>query len=120
MHEVLTRRQTEEAARAYPELPSLWRCVGGVAPRRGGEPTVDRGGAFRLRSMIKAGLDPAAGTCATGPYLAKLIPALAICAPVTRNSAMWTWTIGAAETVGEGPQDYRRRQGSLRVEVIIA
>jgi predicted amidohydrolase YtcJ len=41
---------------------------------------------FRFRSMIDAGLEPAAGTDMTGIYLANINPFSAIYASVTRNS----------------------------------
>jgi predicted amidohydrolase YtcJ len=72
---------------------------------------------FRFRSMIDAGLEPAAGTDMTGIYLANINPFSAIYACVTRNSdqgifepkeavtvteALKMWTIWAAKSMGEG------------------
>jgi predicted amidohydrolase YtcJ len=71
---------------------------------------------FRFRSMIDAGLEPAAGTDMTGIYLANIDPFSAIYACVTRNSdqgifepeeaitvteALKMWTIWAAKSMGE-------------------
>ena len=71
---------------------------------------------FRFRSMIDAGLEPAAGTDMTGIYLANINPFSAIYACVTRNSdqglfepeeavtvteALKMWTIWAAKSMGE-------------------
>ena len=71
---------------------------------------------FRFRSMIDAGLEPAAGTDVTGIYLANINPFLAIYAAVTRDSdmgifqpeqaisvteALKMWTIWAAKSMGE-------------------
>jgi len=71
---------------------------------------------FRFRSMIDAGLEPAAGTDITGIYLANIDPFKAIYAMVTRNSdkgvfepqeavtvkeALKMWTIWAAKSMGE-------------------
>jgi len=71
---------------------------------------------FRFRSMIDAGLEPAAGTDMTGIYLANINPFSAIYASVTRNSdkgifepkeavsvteALKMWTIWAAKSMGE-------------------
>jgi len=63
---------------------------------------------FRFRSMIDAGLEPAAGTDVTGIYLANINPFPAIYASVTRNSdavsvteALKMWTIWAARAMGE-------------------
>ena len=71
---------------------------------------------FRFRSMIDAGLEPAAGTDMTGIYLANINPFTAIYASVTRNSdmgvfepleavtvmeALKMWTIWAAKSIGE-------------------
>jgi len=71
---------------------------------------------FRFRSMIDAGLEPAAGTDMTGIYLANINPFTAIYASVTRNSdmgvfepveavtvmeALKMWTIWAAKSMGE-------------------
>jgi predicted amidohydrolase YtcJ len=72
---------------------------------------------FRFRSMIDAGLEPAAGTDMTGIYLANINPFSAIYACVTRNSdrglfepqeavtvteALKMWTTWAANSMGEG------------------
>jgi hypothetical protein len=72
---------------------------------------------FRFRSMIDAGLEPAAGTDMTGIYLANINPFSAIYACVTRNSdqgvfepkeavtvteALKMWTTWAAKSLGEG------------------
>jgi predicted amidohydrolase YtcJ len=71
---------------------------------------------FRFRSMIDAGLEPAAGTDMTGIYLANINPFSAIYACVTRNSdagifepreavtvteALKMWTVSAAKSMGE-------------------
>ncbi len=71
---------------------------------------------FRFRSMIDAGLEPAAGSDVTGIYLDNVNPFLAIYAAVTRNSdkgifmpeqaisvteALKMWTIWAAKSMGE-------------------
>ncbi|HTY23100.1 MAG TPA: amidohydrolase family protein, partial [Desulfomonilaceae bacterium] len=71
---------------------------------------------FRFRSMIDAGLEPAAGTDMTGIYMANINPFSAIYACVTRNSdrgafapkeavtvteALKMWTIWAAKSMGE-------------------
>lgn len=71
---------------------------------------------FRFRTMIDAGLEPAAGTDVTGIYLDNINPFLAIYAAVTRNSdmgvfqpeeavsvkdALRMWTIWAAKIMGE-------------------
>jgi predicted amidohydrolase YtcJ len=71
---------------------------------------------FRFRSMIDAGLEPAAGTDMTGIYLANINPFSAIYACVTRTSdmgvflpeqaisvaeALKMWTIWAAKSMGE-------------------
>lgn len=71
---------------------------------------------FKFRSMIDAGLEPAAGTDMTGIYLANINPFSAIYACVTRNSdkgvflpeqavsvteALKMWTIWAAKSMGE-------------------
>ncbi len=71
---------------------------------------------FRFRSMIDAGLEPAAGTDMTGIYLANINPFAAIYACVTRSSdqgvfepreavtvteALKMWTIWAAKSMGE-------------------
>ena len=71
---------------------------------------------FMFRSMIDAGLEPAAGTDVTGIYLDNVNPFLAIYAAVTRNSdngifmpeqsvsvteALKMWTIWAAKSMGE-------------------
>lgn len=71
---------------------------------------------FRFRSMIDAGLEPAAGTDMTGIYLANINPLTAIYAMVTRESDRGTfepkeavsveeafkmWTIWAAKSMGE-------------------
>jgi len=71
---------------------------------------------FKFRSMIDAGLEPAAGTDVTGIYLDNVNPLLAIYAAVTRNSDMGIfmpeqaitvteslkmWTIWAAKSMGE-------------------
>jgi hypothetical protein len=74
---------------------------------------------FRFRSMIDAGLEPAAGTDMTGIYLANINPFTAIYACVTRNSdqgifepkeavtvteALKMWTTWAAKSLGEGDE----------------
>jgi predicted amidohydrolase YtcJ len=71
---------------------------------------------FQFRSMIDAGLEPAAGTDVTGIYLDNVNPFLAIYAAVTRQSdagifepgqaisvteALKMWTIWAARSLGE-------------------
>ncbi len=71
---------------------------------------------FRFRSMIDAGLEPAAGTDMTGIYLENIDPMKAIYASVTRLSdhgpfapdqaisvkdAIRMWTIWAARAIGE-------------------
>jgi predicted amidohydrolase YtcJ len=71
---------------------------------------------FRFRSMIDAGLEPAAGTDMTGIYMANINPFTAIYASVTRNSdrgafepneavtvteALKMWTVWAAKSMGE-------------------
>ncbi|MDQ7827180.1 MAG: amidohydrolase [Candidatus Eremiobacteraeota bacterium] len=71
---------------------------------------------FRFRTMIDAGLEPAAGTDMTGIYLANINPFSAIYASVTRNSdkglfepqeavtvteALKMWTVWAAKSMGE-------------------
>jgi predicted amidohydrolase YtcJ len=71
---------------------------------------------FRFRSMIDAGLEPAAGTDMTGIYLANINPFSAIYASVTRTSdrgvfepneavtvteALKMWTVWAAKSMGE-------------------
>ena len=71
---------------------------------------------YRFRSMIGAGLEPAAGTDMTGIYLANINPFSAIYACVTRMSdmgifepkeavtvteALKMWTIWAAKSMGE-------------------
>lgn len=71
---------------------------------------------FKFRSMIDAGLEPAAGSDVTGIYLDNVNPFLAICASVTRESddgifmpeeavsvteALKMWTIWAAKSMGE-------------------
>ena len=70
-----------------------------------------------FRSMIDAGIEPAAGTDVTGIYLDNVNPFLGIYAAVTRNSdqgifmpeqavsvteALKMWTIWAARAMGEG------------------
>lgn len=72
---------------------------------------------FRFRTMVDAGLEPAAGSDVTGIYLDNINPFLAIYASVTRNSddgifmpeqalsvteALKMWTIWAARSMGEG------------------
>lgn len=72
---------------------------------------------FRFRSMIEAGLEPAAGTDMTGIYLENIDPMRAIHASVTRmtgigpfvpdeavtvKDALRMWTIWAARAMGEG------------------
>ncbi|MCX5701171.1 MAG: amidohydrolase [Candidatus Omnitrophica bacterium] len=72
---------------------------------------------FKFRSMIDAGLEPAAGTDVTGIYLDNVNPFLAIYSSVTRNSddgvfepqeaitvteALKMWTIWPAKAMGEG------------------
>ena len=49
-----------------------------------GEPRTETG--FQFRSMIDAGLEPAAGSDVTGIYLDNVNPFLAIYAAVTRDS----------------------------------
>ena len=71
---------------------------------------------FRFRSMIDAGLEPAAGSDVTGIYLDNINPFLAIDAAVTRESddgifepaeaitvteALKMWTVWAAKSMGE-------------------
>jgi predicted amidohydrolase YtcJ len=71
---------------------------------------------FRFRSMIDAGLEPAASTDMTGIYLENINPFLGIYAAVTRNSdsgvfepkeavsvidALKMWTLWAAKSMGE-------------------
>jgi predicted amidohydrolase YtcJ len=71
---------------------------------------------FKFRSMIDAGLEPAAGSDVTGIYLDNINPFLAIYASVTRESdkgifvpeqavsiteALKMWTIWAAKSMGE-------------------
>ena len=71
---------------------------------------------FSFRSLIDAGLEPAAGTDVTGIYLTNVNPLLGIYAAVTRNSdlgvfepkqavsvieALKMWTIWAAKAMGE-------------------
>jgi hypothetical protein len=71
---------------------------------------------FQFRSMIDAGLEPAAGTDVTGIYLDNVNPLLAIYAAVTRQSdagifepgqaisvteALKMWTIWAARSMGQ-------------------
>jgi predicted amidohydrolase YtcJ len=71
---------------------------------------------FKFRSMVDAGLEPAAGTDMTGIYLANINPFSAIYACVTRTSdmgvfqpeqalsvteALKMWTIWAAKSMGE-------------------
>ncbi len=71
---------------------------------------------FRFRSMIDAGLEPAAGSDVTGIYLDNINPFLAIYAAVTRDSdagifmpeeavsvteALKMWTVWAAKSMGE-------------------
>ncbi|MDR3491376.1 MAG: amidohydrolase family protein [Gammaproteobacteria bacterium] len=71
---------------------------------------------FKFRSMIDAGLEPAAGSDVTGIYLDNVNPFLGIYAAVTRNSdkgffepqeavtpleALKMWTIWAAKSMGE-------------------
>ena len=72
---------------------------------------------FMFRSMIDAGIEPAAGSDVTGIYLDNVNPFLGIYAAVTRNSdkgifmpeqavsvteALKMWTIWAARAMGEG------------------
>jgi predicted amidohydrolase YtcJ len=72
---------------------------------------------FRFRTMIAAGLEPAAGTDMTGIYLENIDPMRAIWSSVTRASdagvfepseavsvkdALRMWTIWAARAMGEG------------------
>lgn len=79
-----------------------------------GEPRARTG--FQFRSMIDAGLEPAAGTDVTGIYLDSINPFRAIYAAVTRQSdagifepgqaisvteALKMWTIWAARSMGE-------------------
>jgi predicted amidohydrolase YtcJ len=71
---------------------------------------------FKFRSMIDAGLEPAAGTDVTGIYLDNVNPFLAIYASITRESddgifmpeeavsvpeALKMWTIWAAKSMGQ-------------------
>lgn len=71
---------------------------------------------FKFRSMVDAGLEPAAGTDMTGIYLANINPFSAMYACVTRNSdrglfepqeavsvtdALKMWTTWAAKSMGE-------------------
>ena len=71
---------------------------------------------FRFRSMIDAGLEPAAGSDVTGIYLDNVNPFLAIYSAVTRQSdngifmpeeavsvteALKMWTVWAAKSMGE-------------------
>lgn len=71
---------------------------------------------FRFRSMIDAGLEPAAGSDVTGIYLDNINPFLAIYTSVTRQSdkgifmpeeavsvteALKMWTVWAAKSIGE-------------------
>jgi predicted amidohydrolase YtcJ len=71
---------------------------------------------FQFRSMIDAGLEPAAGTDVTGIYLDNINPFLAIYAAVTRQSdagifepgqaisvteALKMWTVWAAKSMGQ-------------------
>jgi len=71
---------------------------------------------FKFRSMIAAGLEPAAGSDVTGIYLDNINPFLAIYAAVTRDSdagifmpeeavsvteALKMWTVWAAKSMGE-------------------
>jgi predicted amidohydrolase YtcJ len=71
---------------------------------------------FKFRSMIDAGLEPAAGSDVTGIYLDNVDPFLAIYASVTRQSdaglfmpeeaitvteALKMWTVWAAKAMGE-------------------
>ena len=71
---------------------------------------------FQFRSMIDAGLEPAAGTDMTGIYMANINPFTGIYASVTRNSdmgifqpeeavsvteALKMWTTWAAKSIGE-------------------
>jgi predicted amidohydrolase YtcJ len=80
---------------------------------------------FQFRSMIDAGLEPAAGTDMTGIYLGNIDPFKAIAASVTRDSdnglfepeqavtveeALKMWTIWAAKSMGEAD-----RKGSIEV-----
>jgi predicted amidohydrolase YtcJ len=79
-----------------------------------GEPRTRTG--FQFRSMIDAGLEPAAGTDVTGIYLDNVNPFLAIYAAVTRQSdagifepgqaisvteALKMWTTWAAKSMGQ-------------------
>ena len=80
---------------------------------------------FKFRSMIKAGLEPAAGTDMTGIYLGNIDPFNAMYASVTRQSdkgifepqeaisvrdALRMWTIWPAKAVGE-----EKVKGSIEV-----
>ena len=80
---------------------------------------------FKFRSMIKAGLEPAAGTDMTGIYLGNIDPFKAMYASVTRQSdkgifepqeaisvrdALRMWTIWPAKAVGE-----EKVKGSIEV-----
>ncbi len=71
---------------------------------------------FQFRSLIDAGLEPAAGVDVTGIYLTNVNPFLGVYAAVTRNSdvgifepeqavtvteALKMWTIWAAKAMGE-------------------
>ena len=80
---------------------------------------------FKFQSMIKAGLEPAAGTDMTGIYLGNINPFKAMYASVTRQSdkgifehqeaisvrdALKMWTIWPAKAVGE-----EKEKGSIEV-----
>jgi len=80
---------------------------------------------FKFQSMIKAGLEPAAGTDMTGIYLGNIDPFKAMYASVTRQSdkgifepqeaisvrdALRMWTIWPAKAVGE-----EKLKGSIEV-----
>lgn len=88
-----------------------------------GEKRADTG--FRFKTLIDAGLHPAASTDMTGIYLGNVNPFLAMEAVVTRQSddgefepqeaisvqdALRMWTIWPAEAIGEG-----RSRGSIEV-----
>ncbi len=80
---------------------------------------------FQFRTMIDAGLEPAAGTDMTGIYMGNINPFMAIFASVTRQSdrgifqpeqavsvteALKMWTIWAARSIGE-----EKLKGSLEI-----
>ena len=92
-----------------------------------GEPRTRTG--FQFRSMIDAGLEPAAGTDVTGIYLDNINPFLAIYAAVTRQSdagifepgqaisvteALKMWTIWAAKSMGQADVKGSHRARQVR------